>query len=135
MAEQPYPHPPDDRRYYREHEWAKADAPDTVVIGITDYAVGELGDIVWVQLPEIGTRLGQFERFGEIESVKAVSDLFTPVSGEIVAVNQGLAQHPELVGHAPFTDGWMLRIRLAAPAEMDRLMDAEAYRNYIEGLG
>lgn len=106
----------------------------TAVIGITDYAAEELGDVVFVQLPAPGGGVTLFERFGEIESVKAISELFSPVSGEVVAVNEELLQRPELVNQAPFVEGWMLRIRLTEPAEMDKLMGAAAYRQYIEGL-
>ena len=134
MAEGAHTEAPDDRRYYREHEWARLEDGTTAVIGITDYAAEELGEVVFVQLPAPGASVAQFERFGEIESVKAISELFSPVGGEVVAVNEDLLLRPELVNQSPFIEGWMLRIRLTEPGEMDKLMDAAAYRQYLEGL-
>ena len=117
---------PPDLRYTKDHEWVRVDGDDAVV-GITDYATGQLGDIVFVELPDSGRTLSQFATFGVVESVKAVSDLFAPVSGEVVAGNDALAGAPELVNSDPYGEGWMLRIRLADPSEVDGLLDAAAY--------
>lgn len=105
-----------------------------VRVGISDYAVGELGDIVFVSLPAVGTRLKQLEKFGEIESVKAVADLYSPVSGEVVDANFDLAMHPELINQMPFGLGWMIKVRLDSPAELDALMDNNRYDEYLRGL-
>ena len=117
---------PTDRRYTREHEWVRVD--DGVgTVGITDYAQDELGDIVYVEMPAPGTSVKQSEKLGEIESVKAVSDLYAPVSGEVVDVNEAVADHPELVNESPYEKGWLVRVRLADPAELDALLTAEQY--------
>ncbi len=121
---------PDDRKYTREHEWVRVE--DGVgVVGITDYAQRELGDVVFVNLPAVGTRVKQFERFGEIESVKAVSDLYAPVSGEVIEVNPRLGSEPELVNRSPYEEGWLIKIRLEDPAELGNLLSAEEYRQHI----
>ena len=117
---------PADLRYTKDHEWVRVDG-DEVTVGITDYAASQLGDIVFVELPEAGRTLAQFAAFGVVESVKAVSDLFAPVSGEVSSVNDALAGSPELVNSDPFGEGWMVRIRLTAPDEVDALLDATAY--------
>ncbi|MDQ3879762.1 MAG: glycine cleavage system protein GcvH [Chloroflexota bacterium] len=117
---------PDDLRYSREHEWVRLDG-GTATIGITEYAANELGDIVFVELPSVGTQLKQFAAFGVIESVKAVSDLYAPVSGSVAEVNEGLAQHPELVNSDPYGEGWICRVELSAADEVDALLDATAY--------
>ena len=117
---------PPDLRYTKDHEWVRVDG-DEAVVGITDYATNQLGDIVFVELPDPGRTLSQFATFGVVESVKAVSDLFAPVSGEVVAANEALATTSELVNSDPYGDGWMLRIRLAEPSEVDGLLDAAAY--------
>jgi glycine cleavage system H protein len=117
---------PEDLRYTKDHEWVRVDG-DEAVVGITDYATNQLGDIVFVELPEPGRTLSQFATFGVVESVKAVSDLFAPVSGEVVAANEALATTSELVNSDPYGDGWMLRIRLADPSEVDGLLEAAAY--------
>jgi glycine cleavage system H protein len=117
---------PPDLRYTKDHEWVRVDGDDAVV-GITDYATNQLGDIVFVELPDAGRALTQFATFGVVESVKAVSDLFAPVSGEVVAGNDALGAAPELVNSDPYGDGWMLRIHLANPSEVDGLLDAAAY--------
>lgn len=121
---------PEDRKYTREHEWVKVE-DGVAVVGITDYAQRELGDVVFVNLPAVGTKIKQFERFGEVESVKAVSDLYAPVSGEVIEVNRRLGSEPELVNRSPYEDGWMLKVRLEDPAELDRLLTAEEYRQHI----
>ena len=117
---------PTDLRYTKDHEWVRVDG-DEATIGITEYAAGQLGDIVFVELPDAGRALEQFATFGVVESVKAVSDLFAPVSGEVLATNEALTGSPELVNADPHGGGWMIRIKLAKPAEVDELLDAEAY--------
>jgi glycine cleavage system H protein len=122
---------PDGRRYTQEHEWAMV-AGDLVVVGITDFAQHELGDVVYVELPKVGGRVSAFEEFGVVESVKAASDLYSPLSGEVVEVNTELGEHPELVNESPFDRGWMMRVRPDDLADLDQLMDAQAYRQLIE---
>jgi glycine cleavage system H protein len=117
---------PTDLRYTKDHEWVRLDGEEATV-GITEYAAGQLGDIVFVELPDTGRTLAQFGAFGVVESVKAVSDLFAPVSGEVTATNAALAGSPEVVNGDPYGDGWMVKIRLSAPAEVDELLDAAAY--------
>ena len=117
---------PTDLRYTKEHEWVRVDG-DEATVGITEYAAGQLGDIVFVELPDTGRTLEQFATFGVVESVKAVSDLFAPVSGEVIATNEALTGSPELVNADPQSGGWMIRIKLAKPEEVDALLDAEAY--------
>jgi glycine cleavage system H protein len=121
---------PDDRRYSREHEWIRRDGEEGV-IGLTEYAVTELGDIVYVELPAVGQALTQFASFGVVESVKAVSDLYAPASGSVVAVNESLRSQPELMNSDPHGDGWICRIALAAGDELDALLDAKAYEALI----
>jgi glycine cleavage system H protein len=121
---------PDDRRFTKEHEWVRVEG-DEAVIGITQYAADQLGDIVFVELPSVGKALEQFATFGVVESVKAVSDLFAPVGGEVVGVNDALADKPELVNDQPFGDGWMVRVRLADPAQVDGLLDAAGYERLV----
>jgi glycine cleavage system H protein len=117
---------PKDLRYTKDHEWVRVDG-DEATVGITEYAAGQLGDIVFVELPDVGRTLAQFATFGVVESVKAVSDLFAPLSGEVVASNAALAGAPELVNSDPHGEGWMIRLRLSAPGEVDELLDATAY--------
>jgi glycine cleavage system H protein len=117
---------PDDLRYSKEHEWVRVDG-SRATIGITSFAADELGDIVFVELPEVAAVLKQFATFGVVESVKAVSDLYAPVSGEVVEVNEALRDAPELLNSDPFGEGWILKVELADPAEPEGLMDAEAY--------
>ena len=117
---------PTDLRYTKDHEWVRVDGEEATV-GITEYAAGQLGDIVFVELPDVGRTLAQFAAFGVVESVKAVSDLFAPVSGEVLATNDALTGAPELVNGEPYGDGWMIRIRLADPDETEGLLDASAY--------
>lgn len=124
---------PTDRRYSKEHEWAKLDE-GLAVLGITDYAQEQLGDIVYVELPQPADALTQFESFGIIESVKAASDLYAPVSGEVVAANEALVDRPELVNEDPYGRGWMLKVQLADESEMDTLMTAEEYEAYLKTL-
>jgi glycine cleavage system H protein len=117
---------PDDLRYSKEHEWVRVEG-DTATIGITSFAADELGDIVFIELPEVGGTLSQFGTFGVVESVKAVSDLYAPVSGEVTEVNEALREQPELLNSDAFGDGWIARVRLSDPDQVDALMDAEAY--------
>ena len=117
---------PTDLRYTKDHEWVRVDG-DEAVVGITDYAANQLGDIVFVELPDVGRTLSQSATFGVVESVKAVSDLFSPVSGEVTSGNDALAAAPELVNSDPYGDGWMIRLKLASPTEVDELLDAAAY--------
>ncbi len=117
----------DDRRYTPEHEWLLVDGREGV-IGITDFAQDELGDVVYVAMPKIGARLVRGQSFGEIESVKTVSELFAPVAGEVIAVNGQLVSEPELVNASPYEDGWMVRIRLDEGHTGGELLDADAYR-------
>jgi glycine cleavage system H protein len=117
---------PDDLRYSKEHEWVRVEG-DTATIGITSFAADELGDIVFIELPEVGGTLSQFGTFGVVESVKAVSDLYAPVSGEVTEVNEALRDQPELLNADAFGDGWIARVRLSDPDQVDALMDAEAY--------
>ena len=117
---------PTDRRYTKEHEWVRVEG-GVGTVGVTDYAQDQLGDIVYLDLPAPGTAVKQLEKLGEIESVKAVSDLYSPVSGEVVDVNEAVADHPELVNESPYADGWLVRVRLSDPAELDALLTAEQY--------
>jgi glycine cleavage system H protein len=123
MAEESYPA---ELRYYKEHDWVRVEG-DEAVFGITWYAQDALGEIVYVDLPEDGSVTGG-DTYGELESVKAVSDVYAPVGGEIVAVNELLADQPEAVNNDPYGDGWLIRVRLTDPAEVDGLMDVEAYK-------
>ncbi len=119
---------PTDLRYTKEHEYVKqSDDDGVVIVGITDFAQSELGDIVYVELPKAGDTVTANEVFGTVEAVKAVSELFSPLSGEVVEVNDRLDQEPNLVNSDPYGDGWMLKIRLTNPEEMDSLMSAEDY--------
>jgi glycine cleavage system H protein len=122
---------PDDRRYMESHEWAATD-DGTIRVGISDFAQDELGDVVFVELPSEGDDLAKDEEFGVIESIKAVSDLYAPVSGTVVAVNEELFDRPELVNEDPYGDGWMLEIEPTDESELDDLLDGEAYEAQIE---
>ncbi len=124
---------PADCKYTKDHEWVRLDG-ESAVVGITDYAQQELGDVVFVELPSPGATVQQGESFGVVESVKAASDLFAPVSGEVLATNDALTDSPDLVNKVPFGDGWMLRLKPADPAQLDDLMDAAAYDSYVQGL-
>ncbi len=121
---------PTDYRYTKEHEWASRDG-DLVRVGVTSYAVEQLGDVTLVDLPEVGTDVQAHERFGDIESVKTVSELFAPVSGEIVEVNGELDESPELVNEGPYDKGWMVVIRMSEPSEFDVLMNAARYEDFV----
>lgn len=121
---------PENLKYTEEHEWISVDG-DIATIGITYYAQGELGDIVFVELPEVGFKAKQMEAFGTIEAVKAVSDMFAPVSGEVNAVNEKLTDEPEIINKDPYGEGWIIKIKLADPTELDSLLTAEDYKGKI----
>lgn len=122
---------PEDRRYTKEHEWVLREG-DRARVGITDYAQKQLGDVVFLELPEVGRRLKAHEVFGTVESVKAVSELFAPVSGEVVEVNSALTGGPEKVNSDPYGAAWMIVVKLSAPDEIPGLLDAAAYRAHVE---
>ena len=123
---------PEEIRYAESHEWAKP-AGDTVKIGITDYAQDQLGDIVFVEMTEAGESFAKGAEFGTVESVKAVSELYMPIAGEIVAVNPSLDDAPEIVNNTPYSDGWMIEVKPEDPAELDSLMTKEAYVDSLKG--
>ncbi len=123
---------PDDLRYSDDHEWLRPDGEQGLV-GITRYAADELGDVVFVELPPVGRTLSRGETFGVIESVKTASDLYSPVSGEVIEVNDALAGAPQLVNEEPYGSGWLIRLRLADPSESELLRDADGYRALIGG--
>jgi glycine cleavage system H protein len=123
---------PDDRKYSQEHEWVMVDG-EIGTVGITDHAANELGDVVFVELPETGSEFNQGDTVGTIESVKAVADLYLPVSGEIVEINESVVDGPELVNADPMDSGWLVKVKLSDPAELDALMDAGAYNDLIGG--
>ncbi len=122
---------PNDRRYSHEDEWATYEG-DQITVGVTDYAQKQLGDVVFVELPAVGTAVEKGEPFGVIESVKAVSDLYAPVSGQVVEVNADLADHPELVNEDCYGDGWMLTIAVDDASDFESLLDAAAYRRHVD---
>lgn len=123
---------PAEVRYAESHEWARAEG-DSIKVGITDYAQDQLGDIVFVELPEVGDTLDKGEEFGTVESVKAVSELYMPISGEIIAINSSLEESPEKVNNTPYSDGWMIEVKGENPSEMDDLMDSDAYLGTLKG--
>ena len=123
---------PEDLKYTAEHEWVKADGEAPVRVGITDFAQDALGDIVYVQLPEIGSAVRAGDACGELESTKSVSDLFAPVNGTVTAVNEALADQPDLVNSDPYGEGWLLDIEVEDAAEVAALMDAETYQGQLE---
>ena len=122
---------PEGLKYSEEHEWLRMEG-GTAVIGITHFAQDSLGDVVFVELPEVGSDVGQFEKMGEIESVKAVSDLYSPVGGKVVEVNESLNDSPELVNDSPYEDGWMIKVEVSDGSEIDRLMSASEYGALVE---
>ena len=123
---------PEDLKYSEEHEWVRIEADGAAVVGITDFAAESLGDVVFVELPDVGSSLTQFEKMGEIESVKAVSDLYSPVSGTITERNDSVIDSPELVNDSPYGSGWMLRVNLSDSAELDNLMNHTEYQAMLE---
>jgi len=120
----------DGLKYTKDHEWAKVEG-DVVTVGITDFAQGELGDVVFVELPEVGKVFEKEQSFGTIEAVKAVADLFSPVSGEVVGINDELKNSPETINKDCYGSGWMIKIKMSNPAELSNLMDAAAYREML----
>jgi glycine cleavage system H protein len=121
---------PEDLRFSKEHEWVSV-ADDVATIGITDFAQEELGDIVFVEAPEIGSTLDKGQTFGVAESVKTVSDLYCPVTCEVVEINSNLEDAPELVNKSPYQDGWMIKVKLSNPSELDNLMSAKEYEDFV----
>lgn len=121
---------PQNLKYTKDHEWIRVDR-NTGVVGITDYAQSELGDVVFLELPQKGKQVKQGEAFGTIEAVKAVSDLYSPVTGEVIDVNTELQKSPELVNEEPYDRGWMIKVKIADPKELAKLMDSEAYQAVI----
>ncbi|MBX6368268.1 MAG: glycine cleavage system protein GcvH [Rhodospirillales bacterium] len=120
-------------RFSKDHEWVRRDG-DIAVVGITDYAQGQLGDVVYVELPEIGKKVEKGKEAAVVESVKAASEVYAPVSGEVVAVNEALAGEPAKVNADPMGEGWFLKIRMSNPGELEELMDEAAYKDYVAGL-
>ena len=123
---------PEDLKYTDDHEWAKPDG-DVVRIGISDYAQDQLGDVVFVELPDVGSTFAKGEEFGTVESVKAVSELYMPVGGEVAAINETLADQPELVNTDPYEGGWMLTVKVSDPAELDALKSKAEYVDMLKG--
>jgi glycine cleavage system H protein len=126
---------PEDLKYTSEHEWVAVEEGNRVRVGITDFAQDALGDVVYVDIPEEGTEVRAGEPFGEVESTKSVSDIYSPVSGRVVQRNAALSESPEQVNQDPYGDGWMVLIEAADPKELDDLMDAQAYRRMVEEPG
>jgi len=122
---------PDELKYTEEHEWVLVEN-ETVTVGITDFAQDQLGDVVFVELPEVGDQLETGKPLGVVESVKAVSDVYAPLSGEVVEVNTDLPDEPEMLNTSPYEDGWMVKIKLADPGELEDLLDAASYQEFIE---
>jgi glycine cleavage system H protein len=125
---------PADLRYTKEHEWAKVEG-NRARVGITHYAQDQLGDVVFVELPKVGTRVRHMQSFGVVESVKAVSDLFAPLSGEVVEINQSLTERPEQVNQDPYGGGWLIVIALSDPKEVDTLLSAADYEKHLQSAG
>ncbi len=125
---------PDNLRYSEDHEWVE-EGKERVKIGITDYAQDQLGDIVFVELPEVGASFEKGEEFGTVESVKAVSELYIPISCEVVSVNSALEDAPELVNKSPYTDGWILEVTLTDPSQLEDLFTSKAYLDILKGTG
>jgi glycine cleavage system H protein len=132
VAEASYP---EDLRYHREHDWVRLEDGGEAVFGITWYAQDALGEVVYYDPPEVGSAVAKDASYGELESVKAVSDIYAPASGEVLAVNQAVVEGPEVINDDPYGEGWLIRVRLSQVSELDELMDAEAYRAYLDGLG
>ena len=126
---------PNKLKYSKEHEWVYIDDTDSALVGVTQFAADSLGDVVFVDLPAVDSEISQFEPFGEIESVKAVSELFSPISGTIVEVNQSVIESPELVNENPYENGWLVRVSLTDPSELTRLMSANEYEAFIKSEG
>ena len=125
---------PENLRYSKDHEWVKVDG-DEATIGITDWAQNSLGDVVYVDMPRVGDSFGTHEAFGSVESVKAVSEIFTPVAGKVAAVNEGLNDTPEVVNSDPYGAGWMVKIKMDNPGEADAMLSGEEYDEYLSSIG
>ena len=123
---------PETLKYTKDHEWIRVEG-DEITVGITDFAQGELGDIVYVEIETLGETVEKEAVFGTVEAVKTVTDLFMPIGGEVIAVNEALEANPEIVNDDPFGDGWMIRIKVADPTELEDLLDAAAYQGLITG--
>ena len=123
---------PEDLHYSKDHEWVRVEG-DTAIVGITDYAQDSLGDVVYVELPKVGDQFAANESFGSVESVKAVSEVFSPVSGEISAINESLSDEPEKVNEDSYGDGWMIRVKMSNPGEVDSLLSAAEYEDFTKG--
>lgn len=121
---------PENLRYSKDHEWVEVDG-DTVSVGITDYAQHALGDVVYIDMPRVGDKFSTHEAFGSVESVKAVSEIFMPVAGEVVAVNDGLNDAPENVNNEPYTSGWMVKVKMDNPLEADAMLSSIEYEEYL----
>jgi glycine cleavage system H protein len=130
VADESYPA---DLRYHREHDWVRAEG-DEAVFGITWYAQDALGEVVYYDPPAVGATISKDSSYGELESVKAVSDIIAPASGEVIAVNGAVGDRPEIVNEDPYGEGWLVRVKLSDPAELDDLLDEPAYREYLGGL-
>jgi glycine cleavage system H protein len=126
---------PDNLKYYKEHDWVRVESDGTAVVGITEFAAESLGDIVFVELPEPGTEIKQFDKLGEIESVKAVSDLYTPIGGRVIESNQAVTEAPETVNDSPYDAGWLIKIELSDAGEMDNLLSAAEYETLLAAEG
>lgn len=124
---------PLDLKYTEEHEWVRVEN-DTAIVGITQHAVDELGEIVFVDLPQIGRQIGQMDEFGSVESVKTISSLYLPIGGEVLETNQELSKNPGYVNESPYDDGWLVKVSLADEKEIDDLMTPEEYKNFLEAL-
>lgn len=124
---------PDDFYYTKDHEWAQV-KDDTATVGITDFAQKQLGDVVYVELPQVGTKLEFYQSIGVVESVKAVSDIYSPLSGEVVAVNEALNDSPELINQDPHGKGWIIRLKIKDETETEKLMSATEYEKFLEGI-
>lgn len=122
---------PTELKYTKEHEWIKIESGNTAIVGITDYAQGELGDIVFVEIETEGEELGQGDTFGTIEAVKTVSDLFMPVSGKVLEINSLITEEPEQINKDPYTKGWLIKVEVNDPGELENLLDAKAYTAMI----
>ena len=129
MADETYP---DDLKYHPEHDWARIDG-DTATFGITWYAQNALGEVVFFEPPDVGTEVAKDATYAEVESVKAVSDVYAPLSGEVVEVNESLSDSPERINEDPYGDGWLVKVKLSDPGEVDALMDAAAYQGLLAG--
>ena len=129
MADETYP---DDLKYHPEHDWAKVDG-ETATFGITWFAQDQLGEVVFVELPEVGASVAANASYAEVESVKAVSDVFAPLTGEVTEVNEGLGEKPESINDDPYESGWLVKVKLSDPSEVESLLDVDAYKKLLEG--